>query len=120
MRTLPNSGGGCCTPPALWSFRRVGLRLNALDYERRSGADSTDCAERTEERTGWTERTGRVDSSHDLAKVSVAGSNPVVRSRSAALFRVAENTFAAHDVHGVAHHDVTVAAGDNVAATLIR
>ena len=63
------------------SVRRVGRLLNALNNDGRSGADSTECTERTEERTEWTERTERADGSHHLAKVRVAGSSPVVRSR---------------------------------------
>ena len=105
----PKLRGRVCPPRAV-ELSQSWASFNALNYERRSGADSTDCAERTEERTGWTERTGRVDSSHDLAKVSVAGSNPVVRSRSSGPFPGRSNAFSAHDVHGVAH-DVTVAAG---------
>jgi hypothetical protein len=61
--------------------------FNALNYVGRRGADSTDWVDEPKEPNllngPWL--TSR-DENHDLAKVTVAGSNPVVRSSSAALF----------------------------------
>jgi hypothetical protein len=42
--------------------------LNAFNNDGLSGADSTECTERTDERTEWTERTGHADGSNTLPR----------------------------------------------------